>query len=269
MKSRLAVIAIAFATVFSLFLPAGAEENKADNSLDRVLSKRKLVVTVIDQYPPFGSVDAKGELVGYEADVAHLAAKHLGVEVELVPAVFANAIPYLLSGKVDALFNVVGIRPDRAKQIAYSQPYSSTDLSIIAPKAVKIETVADLKTLRIGVSRGTTNEQITVANAPEGTDIRRFESDADMIQALLSGQVDAITNSAATVVGIINKANPSLQAEGKILFRRQYNGIALRREDEDLRRWFDTFLFFVKADGELDAIHRKWFGTPLPDFPNL
>ncbi|WP_182086392.1 transporter substrate-binding domain-containing protein [Aureimonas sp. ME7] len=269
MRKTLAIALVALAAAFGPGIAARAQDNPVDASLDRVLAKGKLVVTVIDQFPPFGSVDEKGELVGYEVDVARLAAKHLGVEVELVPAVFANAIPYLLSGKVDALFNVVGIRPDRAKQIAYSQPYSGTDLSIIAAKATKVETVADLKNLRVGVSRGTTNEQITVENAPEGTDIRRFESDADMIQALLSGQVDTITNSASTVVGIINKANPSLEAESKILFRQQFNGIAVRREDNDLRRWFDTFLYFVKVNGELDAIHAKWFNAPLPKFPVL
>lgn len=269
MRKAFAAFILGISVAFSAAAPGTAQEKPVDDSLDNVLKRGKLIVTVIDQFPPFGSVNEKGELVGYEADVARLAAKHLGVEVELVPAVFANAIPYLLSGKVDALFNVVGIRPDRAKQIAYSQPYSGTDLSIIAPKGVKIETVEDLKGLRLGVSRGTTNEQITVSNAPEGAQIRRFESDADMIQALLSGQVDTLTNSSATVVPILNKADPSKEFEAKITFRKQYNGVALRRTDNDLRRWIDTFLLFTKENGELSAIHEKWFGTPLPVFPNL
>lgn len=267
MRSRLLALT---ASLFAAFAtPTLAQQTAPDSSLDGVLSRGKLVVTVIDQFPPFGSVDANGTVVGYEVDVAQLAGKYLGVEVEIVPTVFANAIPYLLSGKADALFNVVGIRLDRAKQIAYSQPYSLVDLSIIAAKDTKIETIDDLKGLRLGVSRGTTNEQITVANAPEGADIRRFESDADMFQALLSGQIDTVTNTSITVVPLLNKGNPAGEYEPKILFRNQYNAIATRRGDADLRRWFDTFLFFVTQTGELDALHQKWFGTPLPDFPRL
>jgi len=32
-------------------------------------------------------------------------------------------------------------------------------------------------------------------------------------------------------------------------------------------KWVNTFIYFVKNNGELDAICRKWMGAPLPELP--
>ncbi len=51
--------------------------------------------------------------------------------------------------------------------------------------------------------------------------------------------------------------------ERKIVLRSQYNGITVRRGSTDFLQWINTFLYFVKNNGELDAINQKWFKTPL------
>ncbi len=239
-----------------------------DGSLERILSQKKLVVGVINQWPPYGSVDDKGQPVGYEADVARLAGKYLGVDVELVPVTFPNAIPFLLTNKIDVIFAMLGVTPERAKQIAYSQPYAENDISILAAQKTSIHGPQDLKGLRMGVSRGTSAEKATLAVAPADAQIKRFDIDADSIQAFVSGQTDTVSTS-SLLLPIINKANPSLQAETKILLRTQYQSVGLRKDDAELLRWMNTFIFYIKQDGELNAINQKWLGKPLPNLPTL
>ena len=41
----------------------------------------------------------------------------------------------------------------------------------------------------------------------------------------------------------------------------------MRANQFNLHQWVNTFVYYVKNNGELDALHRKWFGTPLPDLP--
>ncbi len=96
----------------------------------------------------------------------------------------------------------------------------------------------------------------------------RFDDDASALQALISGQADAL-GAANVVLAQLQKTHPELQIEPKITLRHQPNGIALRRGDTDLRQWVDTFIFYIKNNGELDAICRKWLGTPLPELPTF
>ncbi len=94
----------------------------------------------------------------------------------------------------------------------------------------------------------------------------RFDDDATTAQALLSGQIDAI--GVNTITGKqIQTMNPGAGYETKFTLRHQPNGITLRRGQTDLHQWVNTFVYFIKNNGELDAICQKWLGVPLPELP--
>ena len=61
--------------------------------------------------------------------------------------------------------------------------------------------------------------------------------------------------------------NASAQYEPKFALRHQPNGITLRRGATDLHQWVNTFIYFITNNGELNAVHEKWFGGPLPQLP--
>ena len=161
-------------------------------TVDDVLSKKKVQVGILVDLPPFGVVNAKNEYEGYDVDVARLMAKYLGVECELVPVTGPNRIPYLLTGKVDVLVATFGITPERARQVQFCIPYSSIDIVLMAPAERKIATAADLATLKVGVARASTQDTAISGVVPQGTRIMRFDDDATTAQALLSNQIDAI-----------------------------------------------------------------------------
>lgn len=260
---RRALPALALALILAVATlpgPAGAQ------SLDDIISKKKLQVGVLVDFPPFGLTNAENKPDGYDIDVAKLMGKYLGVEVEIVPVTGPNRIPFLLTNKVDVLVASFGITPERARQVQFSIPYASFDIMLLAPKATKIVTAEDIKSFRVGVARASTQDTALTAIAPKGAQIMRFDDDATTVQALLSGQIEAI--GVATVVAKqIQEMKPDAQFEPKIILRRQPNGIALRRNQGDLLQWVNTFVYFIKNNGELDAIHQKWLGQPLPQLP--
>ncbi|HLI10157.1 MAG TPA: transporter substrate-binding domain-containing protein [Alphaproteobacteria bacterium] len=237
-------------------------------TVDDILSKKKLVVGVLTDFPPYGGTDSNQKPAGYDADVARLMAKYLGVELDLVPVTGPNRIPYLLTNKIDVLIATFGITPERAKQVQFSIPYSSIDVYLLAPKKLNIKGPADLKGVKIAVARASTQDASLTAIAPKEARIMRFDDDASAIQALLSGQADAL-GAANVVLAQLTKSHPELQLEPKITLRHQPNGIALRRQDTDLHQWVNTFIFYIRNNGELDAIHRKWLGVPLPELSSF
>jgi polar amino acid transport system substrate-binding protein len=247
-------------------LAAAFTRSAAAQSVDDVLSKKKVQVGILVDLPPFGVVNAKNEYEGYDVDVARLMAKYLGVECELVPVTGPNRIPYLLTGKVDVLVATFGITPERARQVQFCIPYSSIDIVLMAPADRKIAAAVDLASLRVGVARASTQDTAISAVAPQGTRIMRFDDDATTAQALLSNQIDAIGVNMITARQI-QGMNPAANYEPKFVLRHQPNGITVRRNQTDLHQWINTFIYFIKNNSELDAIHRKWFDAPLPELP--
>lgn len=248
-------------------LAAGTLPSPASATTVEDIKKRgKLIAGVLTDYPPFGGTDANQQPAGYDADVAKLMAKAMGVELELVPVTGPNRIPYLLTNKVDMLIATFGITAERARQVLFSIPYSALDIYVLAPRNMNIKGPEDLKGVRIGVARASTQDTAITAIAPREARIMRFDDDATALQALISGQVQAL-GASNTVLAELNKSYPQLQIEPKITLRRQANGIAFRKGDTELKQWVDQFITTIRNNGELDAIHRRWFNAPLPELP--
>ena len=235
---------------------------------DQIKASGTIKVGVLTDYPPFGGTDAQQQPAGYDADVAKLFAKSLGVKLELVPVTGPNRIPYLLTNKVDVLIATFGITAERAKQVLFSNPYSSLTIYVLAPKSLHIKTAADLKSVSIAVARASTQDTAITKIAPSGTVIKRYDDDATALQALISGQVQAI-GASNTVLAQLTKDYPKLQIEPKITLREQPNGMAFRKSDTALADYANKFIAEIEQNGELSKINQKWFGVPLGKLPPM
>ena len=159
---------------------------------DEIKKRGKVIVGIQGDNPPFGFVNSSGKQEGLDAAMGELFAKELGVQVEFAPLAVANRIPALTAGRVDVLFATMAMLPERAKAVQYSKPYAANYITLVAAKSTVVKTNADMGKLVIGVPRSSTQDTQITKNAPEGTTIRRYDDDAATMQALLSGQVQAV-----------------------------------------------------------------------------
>jgi len=227
--------------------------------------KKKGVVNVglLVDFPPYGTTNAQNQPDGYDADVARLLGKDWGIKVNLVPVTGPNRIPYLLTGKVDMLIASLAITPERAKQVTFSKPYSAATIVLYASKKANIKGAQDLKKYRIGVARASTQDVAITQMAPQGTEIHRFDDDASAMQALISGQVDAIGCS-TTVAAQIAKRVPPNTFEQKFVLKQQEMAVALRPADKDLLKAVNDFVVKNTNNGELNKLYHKWLESDLP-----
>lgn len=235
---------------------------------EEIKARGKLQVGLLTDYPPFGGTDAQQQPAGYDADVAKLLAKALGVTLELIPVTGPNRIPYLLTNKVDVLIATFGITAERSKQVRFSNPYSSLTIYVLAPKSLAIKTPEDLKAVSISVARASTQDTAISAVAPAGTALKRFDDDATALQALISGQVQAM-GASNTILAQLTKEYPQLNIEPKITLREQANGMAFRKTDTALQEYANKFIADIEKSGELSAINQRWFGVPLTKLPAM
>lgn len=249
----------AFGVAAALSLVAAPAISQTPAALKK---KGEINVGLLVDFPPYGTTNAQNQPDGYDADVARLLGKDWGVKVNLVPVTGPNRIPFLLTDKVDMLIASLAITPERAKQVDFSKPYSAATIVLYGPKKSAIKGPADLKPLKIGVARASTQDIALTAIAPQGTEIRRFDDDASAMQALISGQVDAIGCS-TTVAAQINKRQPG-QYEPKFVLKQQEMAIAIRPKQPELMKALNEFVAKNTANGELNKLYRKWLDTDLP-----
>jgi len=219
----------------------------------------------MDQFP-WGFIDPKGQNDGFDIEIANMIAKELGVEVKFERITGQNRIPLLVNGNVDFLVPSMTITEERAKVIQYVIPYSSNDITVWGKKDADIKANEDLGKFVIGVNRGSAFEPLLVKVAPPDTQIKRFDDDATTVQALLSGQVDAILGSVTYGI-VIKQAGYDAQFDRKYKVADNFQGMAVRKGDQELLDYLTDFVTRHTADGTLDAAYKKWIGVDRAKLP--
>ena len=131
---------------------------------------------------------------------------------------------------------------------------------------MEIKSPADMGKYVIGVARGSVQDSDVTKSAPAGTTIRRFDGDAPTMQALLSGQVQAVGGN-IFYVPRLNESKPGIY-ENKLEFTKLYNGACTRLGEKEINAFANDFIDKIRTNGELAKIYPKWMNNPLPPFPD-
>src|SRR5262245_27344079 len=154
----------------------GCADARADALAD-IMSKGVVRIAVPLDVPPFGSVNQERKAEGFDIDLAEMVAKALGVKLELQQVTASNRIPFILTDKVDMTISVLGLTPERAKQIMFTAPYADTSLAVYGPKSASVKSASEIGSLKVAAAKGTTQDLGLSAMNPQAN-ILRTEDDA-------------------------------------------------------------------------------------------
>ena len=252
---------LALSALSALSLPASAE-----TTLDKILKAKKIRIAIDVGNPPFGILNKDNEPDGSDVAVARQMAKDMGAEIEFVQVPSTGRIPALLAGRADVTIASISVTTDRAKAVMYCHPDGALSIVIFGPRSVAIKAPADLVGKRIGITRATLEEATVPKMAPPGTNIVWFDEIGATIQALLSGQVDAVamTSFAGKTVA---DGNPDKHIETKLPVTTAFYAPIVRHDDFELRQWINTWIFVATQNGTLAALYKKYTGLDLPTLP--
>ncbi|MBV8624834.1 MAG: transporter substrate-binding domain-containing protein [Herbaspirillum sp.] len=234
------------------------------DALADIKARKKVLIAIDLGAPPFGMTNAKLEPQGSDVETARLLAKDMGVELEIVQVTGPNRIPFLMTGKADMVISSFSITPERQKVVAFTQPYGASQFVVAAPKGENIKALNDLVGKRVAVVRGNMQDSLLTPIAPKGTNIVRFDDDATVTAAIISGQVDALCtpNSLASAIA---KQNPSKNLETKFAIKDIPYAIGLRKGEPALEKWLNDWISTNLKNGKLPGIYQQWVGSPMPD----
>ncbi len=257
----------AMALVLPLALAAGAKAQTVDD----IIKKGTLTVAIDTTTPPYGMLDSSMQPSGFDIDLAGLMAKALGVKLEFVTVNSPGRIPALLTNRADVVISIFSITAERALQVWYSTPYAAQCAAIVGPKSKTVASLKDLEGLKVAVTRGAAEDGIISEYSKthnNSINILRFDDYPSTASAMLSGQVDVMGGGDYGDI-YLKKSAAGEAFDMKFRLRCFYFGVGMRRGQTDLRQWINTFIFTLKANGDLEALSQKWRNAPLPALPVL
>lgn len=235
-----------------------AKEEKKEEVKVTTIQEGKLLMGSDTTYPPFESIDDKGEAVGFDVDIAKEIAERLGLELEVVSVKWEGIIPGLKTGDYDMVMSAMTITEERKMEIDFSDPYIDSDQSIAVRKGdTSIKSEADLAGKVVGVQVDTTG-QFTAEEIPGIKEIRKYDTILMAFEDLELGRIDAIVND-FPVNAYISKTRGKTEVVATIKTDEKY-GIGVKKGNTQLLEAINKVLAEMKKDGTYDAIYEKWFG---------
>jgi len=235
----------------------------AADRLSEIKQRGTLQIGLEGTYPPFNYQDEKGNLVGFEVDIATALAGKLGVKAEFQPTKWDGILAALDVGRFDLIANQVTVTDERKAKFDFTQPYTVSGIQIITRKENlgKIAKPEDFAGRKIGVVLGTNYEQWLRANAPKA-DVRTYDDDPTRNQDLRVGRIDAVINDRLIVPNLLKQYGGDLVASGEP-FAKQLQAIAIRKGNPAFLAALDQAFDSLRKEGTLAKISEKWFGADV------
>lgn len=221
----------------------------------------KLVIGLDDNFPPMGFRDEKGELVGYDIDMAREATKRMNIEAEFKPIDWSAKEAELKGKRVDALWNGMTITEERKKNVAFTKPYMVNHQIIIVTSKSPIQNKADLAGKVVGVQDGSSAVDAIAKDEAVSKSIKELKNFGDNVTALMdlsTGRLDAVVVDEVVGRYYTSKKPGEYRILADNLGAEEY-GVGIRLEDTALLAKLDETLEAMRADGTAKTIYAKWF----------
>ncbi len=243
----------------------GGDLNLWKNStLNKIIDRGELRVGMEPGYMPFEMKDKKGNIIGYDVDMAKKMAKEMGVKLKLVPTSWDGIIAGLITNKYDIIMSGMTITQQRNLKVNFANPYIVVGQTVLMKKSLdgKIKSAKELDKAEytIVTKLGVTGE-IATRKFFKKAKIVTFETEADAAAELLSGKADAfVYDQPYNVLFMSDKGKDRLiHLDTPLTY--EPLGWAIRKGDPDFTNWLNNFLRQMQEDkvvGFSDKIYKKW-----------
>ncbi len=217
-------------------------------------------------YPPFETIGPDGKPTGISVDLAQALGTNLGRPVEIENMPFTGLIPALKSGKIDLIISSMTATPERAKTVAFSDPYLTTGLAALVPAA---NTAPDLAALdqadrTIVVRQGTTGEVFARANVRKAR-ILTLEKENACVLEVVQGKADAFIYDQMSVFQNARRHPGKVRALLAPLQKESW-AIALRPDDTGLLAQVNAFVAKFREEGGFNELAERYLADEKAAF---
>jgi len=254
---------------------SGTASGPGASKLNEVLKRGSVIVGTGSTNPPWHFEDEKGDLQGFDIEMARLLAKGLfddPAKVQFVRQASDARVPNIQTGQVDVVFQFMTVTAQRAQLVDFSIPYYREGVGTLLRKESRYAGALDLakagKKAKVSILQNVYAESLVHTAIPEA-DVLQFDSVANAVLALDSGRVDAAAIDDSTVRWLARQS-PDKYKSGNYGWSPQTYAAAVRPGDPVWLHFVDTVLHEGMTGVEFDTYARafeKYFGVKLAPPP--
>lgn len=219
-----------------------------------------------DDYPPLNFALADGSLSGFNVDIARAICEELHIGCTIQARRWDTLIDSLETGKGDAVIASIASSAAVRERIDFTQPYYQTPGRFATRKDSPLSdaTPETLAGRNVGVVAGSAHQSYLATFFPKAV-AKAYPNFGALHDALRAGAVDAVfADGLSLAVWLAGESSGDccLFKGGPFTESRFFGegvGIAVRKEDADLRRAMDWALARLAARGVYAEIYLKYF----------
>jgi Na+/H+-dicarboxylate symporter/ABC-type amino acid transport substrate-binding protein len=244
--------------------PEPGAANQPASRLEAIRARGALRVGYFEETLPFAFVNERGDLVGFDIDMANRLAAELGVGLEFMPVARDRFDEAMADGGCDIMMSGVVVTPLRASRILFSNSYMQETMAFLVPDDVRdrFETwdqIRAMEHVRIAVLDIPYYKAKLLEHVPNATlvVIKEFK-DVRALLATRSADVDAF-------------AIPAERGSAWTLIYPDYSVVVpeplslklplaypIARHDQSFASFVNSWIDLKRQDGTLDAVYKYW-----------
>ena len=224
------------------------------------LAQEKLTIGTNPAYPPFEYKGENNELLGFDIDLMNEVCNVLEKECVYSEQEFDALIPNLRLRRYDAVISGMDITEERAKQLAFSNPYYQ-NYSIYITTKDKVDGIKNVEDVKIGVLSGSTHQQY-IRDAYKGANVSVYPQYPSAMSDLALGRVDVVFGDGEVVNDYMKENENFIMVGEKVTDPKYFGqglGIGVGLRNKELVEEINGALETIKENGKYDEIYNKWF----------
>lgn len=255
MKKVFALV-LALILALSCLTACGAS---SDSDLKYIQKKGTMIVGITD-YAPMDFKDENGNWTGFDAELAEMVCKELGVKCEFfVLADWGKKFYELESKNIDCIWNGMTITDEVKLNTNCSDPYviNAQVLVMKADVVGQYDAVELLQGLTFAVENGSAGQDEVVALGVPDSQIIAVQDQAAALMEVAAGTSDACVIDITMANAMTGEGTSYADLASGISLSSEEYGIGFRK-DSDVTAKVNELLAKYKADGTLQALADKY-----------
>ena len=247
----------------------------AIDTLKKIRDSGAITLGYRESSVPFAYLDAHKQPVGYSMDLCYKVVGALKRElkmpnlaVKLAPVTPATRIPDLIAGKIDLECGSTTNNAERRKQVAFTVSTYIAGAKYVAKTSANIKSLDDLAKRTVVTTQGTTTEKILRGLDEQNSmhmQILLGKDHAESFAMVAAGKAQAFFMDDILLYSLrAESAGPQEYQVSSKLLSIEPLSLMLRNDDPMFKRIVDLEISRVIMDGEIYALYKKWFQSPIP-----
>ena len=263
--SKTVLVAASALVIVGLVAGCGTSTKQANTEVPK-----KIVIGLDDNFPPMGFKDEKGELVGFDIDLANAVFKEYGIKVNWQPIDWDMKETELTNGTIDLIWNGYSATDERREKVAFTIPYMQNTQILVVKKTSGIHSASDMTGKVLGAQNGSSGmldfeeHPEVLKNRVKGGDADQYQSVNEAIIDLKNDRIDALlidrvyADYYLTTEGIADEYDTIPSG-----FESESFAVGVRPADKKLLEALNQAFKELYQEGIFQQISKKWFGEDV------